>query len=124
MIEEARSDLRINLVRHQLALTEVIRTMHLLEAEDGAQKGKAKPVLNPAAWMSPTTVAGAGEFRVMERRRRAFGTVELSAVAMAARVSSALRATATAGPWPASGGAACRTRPASRRRRRFGAPST
>ena len=76
----------------QLALTEVIRAMHLLEAEDGAQKGRAKPVLNPAAWMSPTTIAGAGEFRVMDRRRRASGTVELSAVAVVARVAGALRA--------------------------------
>ena len=90
----------------QLALTEVIRAMHLLEAEDGAQKGKAKPVLNPAAWMSPATVAGAGEFRVMERRRRASGTVELSAMAVVARVSSVLRAIREPGPrtgpapWP------------------------
>ena len=82
----------------QRALTEVIRAMHLLEAEDGIQKGKAKPVLNPAAWMSPATVAGAGEFRVMDRRRRASGTVELSAVAVVARVSSALRATRDPGP--------------------------
>ena len=82
----------------QLALTEVIRAMHLLEAEDGAQKGRAKPVLNPAAWMSPTTIAGAGEFRVMDRRRRASGTVELSAVAVVARVSSALRAVREPGP--------------------------
>ena len=82
----------------QVALTEVIRAMHLLEAEDGAQKGKAKPVLNPAAWMSPATVAGAGEFRVMERRRRAAGTVELSAVAVVARISSVLRAIREPGP--------------------------
>ncbi len=82
----------------QLALTEVIRAMHLLEAEDGAQKGKAKPVLNPAAWMSPATVAGAGEFRVVDRRRRASGTVELSAVAVVARVAGALRAVREPGP--------------------------
>ena len=84
----------------QLAISEVIRAMHLLEAEDGAQKGKAKPVLNPAAWMSPVTIAGAGEFRVMDRRRRASGTVELSAVAVVARVAGALRAVRERpGPW-------------------------
>ena len=82
----------------QLALTEVIRAMHLLEAEEGAQQGKATPVLNPAAWMSPSTIAGAGEFRVMGRRRRTSGTVELSAVAVVARVSSALRSIREPGP--------------------------
>ena len=90
----------------QLALTEVIRAMHLLEAEDGARMGRAKPVLNPAAWMSPATLAGAGEFRVMDRRRRASGTVELSAVAVAARVAGALRAVrdrSGAGSGPAPG---------------------
>ena len=82
----------------QLALNEVIRAMHLLEAEDGTQWGKAKPVLNPAAWMSPATVAGAGEFRVMDRRRRTSGTVELSAVAVVARISSVLKAIREPGP--------------------------
>jgi hypothetical protein len=83
-----------------ISVVSAIRGIHLIESEEGAMGGYMKPVLQPAAWMSPADINGAGEIRVMDRSRRSRGTVEVSLTAVAAalsRVLGAMPSAATAG---------------------------
>jgi hypothetical protein len=75
----------------QAAVVDVLRAVHLMESEEGAMKGQFRPVLDPASWMSPNTIGGAGEFKVMTRRRRASGEVTMNAVAVMSTVSGMIR---------------------------------
>ncbi|MEH2362372.1 hypothetical protein [Nostoc sp.] len=69
-------------------LLAVLRGLHFIEAERGVQKGQLIPVLDPFSWISPTTVEGAGEVKVLHNRRR--GDVLLNYRAVLTHVSQVL----------------------------------
>ncbi|MEH1932372.1 MAG: hypothetical protein V7L14_01290 [Nostoc sp.] len=69
-------------------LLAVLRGLHFIEAERGVQKGQLIPVLDPFSWISPTTVEGAGEVKVLHTRRR--GDVLLNYRAVLTHVSQVL----------------------------------
>ena len=64
-------------------LISVLRGLHFIEAER-----RAKPVLDPFPWISPNTVAGAGEVQVLHSRRK--GKVYLSYPALLTHISQVL----------------------------------
>ncbi|MBE9000659.1 hypothetical protein IQ274_21045 [Nostoc sp. LEGE 12447] len=66
-------------------LIAVLRGLHFIEAE----KGQLIPVLDPFNWISPTTVEGAGEVKVLHNRRK--GQVLLNYPALLTHVSQVLR---------------------------------
>ena len=96
MIARAYADLapRNSTVREYLLA--VLRCVHFAEAEklpvhDRYSKERyVQPVLDPYAWMNPSSTEGAGEIEVKRSRRR--GSVELSLTAMLAQISSVLHA--------------------------------
>ncbi len=71
------------------ALISVLRGLHYLHAERGAQKGMLKPKLDPHHWIAPSSIGGAGELKVMRSRRK--GALVMSFPAVLAQVSSVLR---------------------------------
>nr|MDJ0678024.1 hypothetical protein [Calothrix sp. MO_167.B42] len=64
-------------------LISVLRGLHFIEAER-----RGKPVLDPFPWVSPNTVAGAGEVQVLHSRRK--GKVYLSYPALLTHISQVL----------------------------------
>ena len=66
-------------------LITVLRGLHFLHAE----RASGKPVLDPYDWINPTTIGGAGEFKVVSSRRK--GGIVLSLPAVLAHVATVLR---------------------------------
>jgi hypothetical protein len=71
------------------ALVSTLRGLHYLGAARGIVQRQSRPVLDPHQWISPNTIGGAGELKVISSRRR--GGVVLSLTALLASVSTALR---------------------------------
>lgn len=66
-------------------LITVLRGLHFLHAE----RASGKPVLDPYDWINPTTIGGAGEFKVVTSRRK--GGIVLSLPAVLTHVGTVLR---------------------------------
>lgn len=66
-------------------LITVLRGLHFLHAE----RSGGKPVLDPFDWINPTTIGGAGEFKVVTSRRK--GGIVLSIPAVLTHVATVLR---------------------------------
>jgi hypothetical protein len=71
------------------SLIAVLRGLHFLEAEQPPEGTLCKAVLDPFAWVNPTTNAAAGEFQAVGGSRTS-GSVLLSLPALLSHVSDAL----------------------------------
>jgi hypothetical protein len=70
-------------------LISVLRGLHYLHAEREAKYGKMKPKLDPHHWITPTTIAGAGELKVLGSRNS--GAIVLSFPSILSQISTVLR---------------------------------
>ena len=82
------------------SLISVLRAIHFMESEKPFQGKRWMPVLDPFAWVNPTTMAALGELQVASGRRK--GSIILSMPALLTQVCSMLPVTSSGGSTPCS----------------------